>query len=64
MADQEATLRYPPYVISDEDKRRWELSVGVAAQALGEPKDSEAVWSAARVMYHSDIPTDDPEPEA
>jgi hypothetical protein len=47
----------PPYVGTREEVERWELCVAVAAGAMGEIPASESVWFAARVLYHSSIPT-------
>lgn len=46
---------YPPFVQSDEEKRRWDAAVA-AAEAMW-PGEAEQAWSAARVLYRSDFPT-------
>lgn len=54
---------YPPYVVSDEDKRRWDLCVEAAEGLYADLPESERraqVWSATRAFYTSDIPTGDP----
>ncbi len=52
-------LPYPPDVdrSNERDRLRWDMSVAVAMQTLDAPADSAEVWSAARVIYRSDIPT-------
>lgn len=48
----------PAFVRTDEDRERWDAAVKAASAALGMPEGSEAVWSAARVLYHDkSIPT-------
>jgi len=42
----------------DELRRRWDLSVAVAAKLLEEPPHSGQVWSMAWVLYEGEIPTD------
>ncbi len=55
----EHVLAYPPDVdrSSEQDRLRWDMAVAVAMQTLDAPPDSAEVWSAARVIYRSDIPT-------
>lgn len=50
--------RYPPYVTTEEHRRRWDLSVAAACQALQLPEHTGEVWQATRALYWSDIPTD------
>lgn len=49
--------RYPPYVCTPEQRRRWELSEGIARKLFGDI-DEASVWMAARSIYNGDIPTD------
>lgn len=48
---------YPPYVKTDEERRRFDLARERAAELFDAPPDSEQVWMAARALYRSDIPT-------
>lgn len=57
MAEVPKAPSYPTWVQSAEERHRFDLSVAVAAQALDAEPTSAAVWSAARVLYQSDIPT-------
>lgn len=50
MSDDDAPL--PPFVLTDADRVRWENAQRVAETATGEPRESAAVWQAARVIYH------------
>ena len=59
-ASEQTTAEYPPYVVTVEERRRWDLSVEAAEAYFAdlEPRQRrEQVWSAARVLYRSDIPT-------
>lgn len=68
MADDEgskydsAGTPFPPYVVTDENKRRWDVCLELA-EAMFEDLDpgerAAQVWSAARVYYHSDMATGD-----
>lgn len=49
--------RYPPYVRTPEQRRRWDLSEGIARQLFGDV-DEASVWMATRSIYSGDIPTD------
>lgn len=48
---------YPPYVITAEEKRRWDLAEGIARQIFGDV-DEANVWTATRSIYRSETPTD------
>ena len=48
----------PPFVISDEDRRRWELAEAVAVRIFG-GEDAAGIWQCARVLFNSDVPTGD-----
>jgi hypothetical protein len=46
---------FPPFVVTEDDRRRWQLAEGVAARVFdGEPA---AAWQMARTLYRSDMPT-------
>lgn len=53
---------YPPYVQTKEEERRWDYCVALAKRMF-EGDDPANAWMAARSLYRSDIPLDDPEPE-
>ncbi len=66
---------YPPYVITEADQARWDLSMAIAETTIAElgdgTPDTAFLWSYARTVYHSELPTGDPaelgeahEPEA
>jgi hypothetical protein len=47
---------YPSYVVTEEDRRRWDLARAIAIQIFG---DSAAdVWQATRALYQADMPTE------
>ncbi|MDP8942582.1 MAG: hypothetical protein M3N16_00430 [Actinomycetota bacterium] len=48
----------PAFVVSPQDRRRWELAEATAVELTGEPPTSESVWYLARSIYRSPIPTD------
>lgn len=50
-------VRYPPYVVSEEERRRWELSQGIAVELFGDAGGAH-VWQATRAIYYGDIPTE------
>ena len=55
----------PPTIITPEQGRRWQLCVDIATTAgefyeNGNPADPMFVAFAARGLYDSDLPTDDP----
>lgn len=61
MAD-EAELEYPSFVLSPADRRRWDAAKAAAAAMFADLPATEAAaqtWSATRVLYNFDIPTDD-----
>jgi len=47
---------YPPYVVSYEERERWDLAVGIATQIFADI-GPDHVWLAARSIYHGPIPT-------
>lgn len=51
-----AVQEYPPFVESDEDRERWDLSLAVAHD-LFEDLGPAATWGAARAIFSSDVPT-------
>jgi hypothetical protein len=60
--DPEHDAGYPPYVLTLEQKRRWDLAERVAEAYFAGLEDGERrtqVWSATRVFYDSDWPTGD-----
>ncbi len=59
--DRNRGYSYPPYVESDDERHRFDLSVLRAVELFEEGPASETVWMAAREIYKSDIPTDQPE---
>lgn len=44
---------YPPYVQSEEDHRRWDLSVALCADHLGDQASASELCTLARHIYHS-----------
>jgi hypothetical protein len=60
--DPEHDAGYPPYVVTLEQKRRWDACEDLA-EAMFEDLDPgerrTQVWSAIRVFYQSDMPTGD-----
>jgi hypothetical protein len=46
--------QYPPYVRTDEQRRRWELAAGIARLLFDVEAD---VWVATRTIYRSPLPT-------
>jgi hypothetical protein len=50
---------YPPGIISEEERRRWDLCVALCEQAFGYAPGSSAaeVRLAAGALYRSEIPT-------
>jgi hypothetical protein len=60
--DPEHDAGYPPYVVSLEQKRRWDTCEELAEAIFGDLDPGQAraqVWSAVRVYYQSDMPTGD-----
>lgn len=59
----EKTEALPPYVQSDEQKRRWALAEGIVTKYfddLPEPSRTEQIWQGTRALYHDPtIPTGD-----
>jgi hypothetical protein len=48
---------YPPYIVTEEERHRWDLAEGIARQLFGD-LDEASVWMATRSIYKSGIPTD------
>lgn len=49
---------YPPYVVTPEQKRRWDAASAAARNvAAGIGGNERTVWLATRSLYKSDIPT-------
>lgn len=60
--DAESGTGYPPYVVSLEDKRRWDVCEDLANKMFADldpAQKREQVWSAIRAYYQSDAPTGD-----
>ena len=58
----------PPFVLGPEAERRWDLCVALATRntaLAGEGPSgltaADAAWYEARDLFHSDIPTGDPD---
>lgn len=56
---------YPPFVLTEADQARWDLSYAIAAKtsADNEPDgrpNSQFVWGYARTVFFSELPTGDP----
>ena len=49
---------YPPYVQTEDERRRWDASLAIARQLFADDGE-EAVWFSARSIYKGDIPTDE-----
>lgn len=47
---------YPPYVVTSEDQRRWDLAQGIA-RSIFEEDGPAAIWLATRSIYKSGLPT-------
>ena len=57
----------PPYVLSDEERRRWDLCVRLAEATWrrfepSSPVDGNFMIQTTRALYRSDIPTGPDEP--
>lgn len=49
--------RYPPYVVTAEEKRRWDLCVAIAQELFEGSEGAAAVlWQTTRVLYHGQLP--------
>lgn len=62
--DRESAEGFPPFVFTEEQKRRWVLSAAAArrvAEQIG--GDELTVFLATRSLHNSDIPTDPPDEE-
>lgn len=52
---------YPPYVQSEDERRRWDLSAAIARQHFGEA-GPDHVWTATRSIYRDQsVPTEAPD---
>lgn len=52
---------YPPYVLTPEQRRRWDAAEAAARRVAEEiGGNEETVWLATRSLYKSDIPTGPP----
>lgn len=52
---------YPSFVVSQEQRRRWDFCVKAAEGLFADLDEAERrpqVWSTTRTLYSSDIPTD------
>lgn len=49
-------LRYPPYVVTEDQRKRWDLAEGIARQIFGDAGEAQ-VWQATRSIYHGPFPT-------
>jgi hypothetical protein len=49
--------QYPPYVVTEAERRRFRLAWGIADRIFSED-GAAAVWQAARSIYQSDLPTE------
>ena len=49
-------MEYPPYVVSDDERERWDLSLGIATELFGDV-GPDHVWMATRSIYRGPIPT-------
>jgi hypothetical protein len=60
--DPEHDAGYPPYVITLENKRRWDACEELAEVTFADldpGQRREQVWYATRAIYNSDMPTGD-----
>lgn len=49
---------YPPYVVTEAQRARWNASLRAAESVTGESVGSAFHWQTTRWLYHSDIPTE------
>ena len=57
--DPERYARDPPYVVTPEQERRWNLCEDMSKALFADldPEERrEQVWSATRALYQSEIP--------
>jgi hypothetical protein len=60
--DPERDAGYPPYVVTLEEKRRWDVCEEVAEALFADLDEGERraqIWSTIRALYSSDIRTGD-----
>lgn len=50
-------LEFPPYVVTDGQRLRWQAALGIARALMGED-GAEAVWRATRTIYNDPNFTD------
>jgi hypothetical protein len=48
--------RYPPFVASEEERRRWDVAAAIARLLFGDV-DEASVWYATRAYYRAPWPT-------
>jgi hypothetical protein len=48
---------YPPFVTTEDDRKRWRLAEQVAREVFGTETPAEVIWLATRALYRSTIPT-------
>lgn len=53
--------RYPPYISTEDERKRWDLAEGIARLIFDDAGETQ-VWQATRSIFRSDIPTDPPAP--
>jgi len=54
---------YPPYVVTEAERERWDLSEGIARLIFDDAGEAQ-VWQATRSIFRSDFPTDPPPPDS
>ena len=55
-AQAEVIQEYPPFIVTDEEKERWDAAAGIANELFGDQGEAQ-VWASTRAIYNSDIPT-------
>jgi hypothetical protein len=63
-SDHPLSLRYPPYVTTEAQRERFDLSKAIAQRQVELYDDDPNplyVWLTTRWLYHSDIPTGGPD---
>jgi hypothetical protein len=56
MSEEVLIQQYPPFVVSVDQRERWDAAKGIAEAIMGDAGD-EAVWGATRAIYFSPAPT-------
>jgi hypothetical protein len=54
----ERSVKYPPFAVTEDDRRRWDLSSALANK-LFEGDGELAIALATRAIYDTPFPTDD-----